>query len=169
MNLRTLIAAALLCGAAMIQPAIAFEVEPLEPEQAPAAVPSRGIDRVHAAIDQALGLIGIRYHRGGNSIETGFDCSGFVAHVFGSVFDLKLPRTTYEIARLGTSVAKGELKPGDLVFFNTMRQSFSHVGIYLGDQKFIHAPRTGRNVRIEDMNGPYWTARFNGARRLQAD
>ncbi len=168
MNLHTLIAAVLLCGVAAIQPAIAFEVEPLETETLPEAAPTSRLDRVHSVIDQALGLIGIRYRRGGNSVETGFDCSGFVAHVFDSVAGLKLPRTTYEIARLGTDVAKGELKPGDLVFFNTMRRSFSHVGIYLGDQKFIHAPRTGRNIRVEDMSGPYWTARFNGARRIEA-
>lgn len=168
MNLRTLIAAVLLSGLAAVQPAIAFEVEPLEDAAVPAAAPASGADRVHSVIDRALGLIGIRYRRGGSSVETGFDCSGFVAHVFDSVAGLKLPRTTYEIARLGTDVARGELKPGDLVFFNTMRQSFSHVGIYLGDQKFIHAPRTGRNIRVEDMSGPYWTARFNGARRIEA-
>jgi len=142
---------------------------PVVPAMLTAAVsaPAAALDRMPEVVERALGLIGIRYKRGAASIEAGFDCSGLVAYVFDAVMGLTLPRTTYEIARLGTDVAKGDLQPGDLVFFNTMRRSFSHVGIYLGDNKFVHAPRTGYKVRIEDMTGPYWTARFNGARRIE--
>lgn len=128
------------------------------------------IDHAGAAVDKvlerALGLIGVRYKRGGSSIETGFDCSGFVVHVFREHLGFLLPRTSQEISREGAPVAREELKPGDLVFFNTMRSAFSHVGIYLGDNRFVHAPRTGRSVRVEDMRESYWAKRYNGARRL---
>ena len=138
------------------------------PAAMPAAVASAASDGMPEVVERALGLIGIRYRRGSASVESGFDCSGLVGYVFSAVMGLTLPRTSYEIARLGTEVARGDLKPGDLVFFNTMQRSFSHVGIYLGDDKFLHAPRTGYRVRIEDMTGAYWVARFNGARRLES-
>jgi cell wall-associated NlpC family hydrolase len=117
-------------------------------------------------LERALGLIGVRYKRGGSSVETGFDCSGFVVHVFREHLGFLLPRTSQEISREGAPVTRDELKPGDLVFFNTMRSAFSHVGIYLGDNRFVHAPRTGRSVRVEDMRETYWAKRYNGARRL---
>jgi cell wall-associated NlpC family hydrolase len=79
---------------------------------------------------------------------------------------LALPRTSREISRTGEPVDKNELEPGDLVFFNTMRHAFSHVGIYLGDNQFVHAPRTGRAIRIEDLRDRYWAKRYNGARRI---
>ena len=120
-------------------------------------------------IDGALDLVGIRYRRGGNSAESGFDCSGFVVHVFREGLGLLLPRTSREISRTGTAVAKAELEPGDLVFFNTRRHAYSHVGIYLGDNRFVHAPRSGQRVRVEDMRAHYWATRFNGARRLESD
>ena len=178
-NLRTLCAALLVAFAtatAHANEVVAFDDADAARAQAPAfsallptAVPAAALDRMPEVVERALGLIGIRYKRGAASVEAGFDCSGLVAYVFDAVMGLHLPRTTYEIARLGTDVAKGDLKPGDLVFFNTMRRSFSHVGIYLGDNKFVHAPRTGYKVRIEDMTGPYWTARFNGARRIEGN
>ena len=178
-KLRPLAAALLVALAtttARAHEAVAFDDADAARVQAPAlpaaaisTAPAAALDRMPAVVERALGLIGIRYKRGAASLEAGFDCSGLVAYVFDAVMGLALPRTTYEIARLGTDVAKGDLKPGDLVFFNTMRRSFSHVGIYLGDNKFVHAPRTGYKVRIEDMTGAYWTARFNGARRIQAD
>ncbi|OHC63632.1 MAG: hypothetical protein A2045_07925 [Rhodocyclales bacterium GWA2_65_20] len=117
----------------------------------------------------ALDLIGIRYRRGGTSPETGFDCSGFVGHVFKEGLGLYLPHSARQISAAGEAVAKSELQPGDLVFFNTMRRAFSHVGIYLGDNKFVHAPRTGGTVRVEDMSESYWRKRFNGARRIAAE
>jgi cell wall-associated NlpC family hydrolase len=128
------------------------------------------VDRASAsaqdAIDQALDLLGIRYRRGGSSPESGFDCSGFVNHVFREGLGLMLPRSSKEMSKSGEFVAKDELRPGDLVFFNTMRSAFSHVGIYLGDNQFVHAPRAGGRVRIEDLRESYWIKRFNGARRI---
>ncbi|MBI5923377.1 MAG: C40 family peptidase [Betaproteobacteria bacterium] len=122
--------------------------------------------KANEAVTQALDLVGIRYRRGGTSPETGFDCSGFVGHVFRQGLGLILPRTSREISKSGEVVKKNELQPGDLVFFRTMRQAFSHVGIYLGDNLFVHAPASGGEVRIEDMRTGYWGKRFNGARRI---
>lgn len=114
----------------------------------------------------AMNFLGVPYRRGGNT-ESGFDCSGFTRHVFEMSLGLVLPRRADEQAKSKSllQVAKDELKPGDLVFFNTMKRAFSHVGIYVGDGKFIHSPRTGSEVRIEDMREAYWAKRYNGARR----
>jgi cell wall-associated NlpC family hydrolase len=121
---------------------------------------------VESTLDKALDLLGIRYRWGGSRPETGFDCSGFVRHVFREGLGLDLPRSAREQSRTGEPVDRDELQPGDLVFFNTMRRAFSHVGIYLGDNLFVHAPRRGGRIRVEDMSGRYWTKRFNGARRV---
>lgn len=116
----------------------------------------------------AMNFIGVRYRRGGTTAEGGFDCSGFTRYVFEHSIGLVLPRRADEQARAPGlfSIAKDELKPGDLVFFNTLRRTFSHVGIYVGDGKFIHSPRAGGEVRVEDMRVAYWAKRFNGARRV---
>jgi cell wall-associated NlpC family hydrolase len=114
----------------------------------------------------ALGLIGVDYRYGGNSPEHGLDCSGLVRYVFQQVVGLTLPRTAREMARLGGRVAPGDLKAGDLVFFNTRSSPFSHVGIYLGDDRFIHAPHRGGEVEIVTMSQRYWQQRYDGARRL---
>lgn len=124
---------------------------------------------MHRLIDSALDLVGIRYRRGGDSAESGFDCSGFVGYVFLEQLGLKLPRTSGEISKSGEQVLRSDLKPGDLVFFNTMRRAFSHVGIYLGDNQFVHAPRAGKAVRVEDIRGSYWSKRYNGARRITGE
>lgn len=118
----------------------------------------------------AMNFLGVPYRRGGSSADSGFDCSGFTRYVFEHSLGLILPRRADEQARQPglAQVLRDELKPGDLVFFNTMRRAFSHVGIYVGDGKFIHAPRTGGEVRIEDMRQAYWSKRFNGARRAPA-
>lgn len=115
----------------------------------------------------AVNFLGVPYKRGGQSAESGFDCSGFTRHVFEMSLGLVLPRRSEEQARSAglLQVKRDELKPGDLVFFNTLKRTFSHVGIYVGDNKFIHAPRSGGEVRIEDMRVAYWTKRYNGARR----
>jgi len=126
----------------------------------------RATARAGEAAARALDLVGIRYRRGGTLPETGFDCSGFVGYVFREGIGLILPRTSREISHSGTVVKKSELQPGDLVFFNTMRRTFSHVGIYLGDNFFVHAPASGGEVRVENMNAAYWGKRFNGARRI---
>jgi cell wall-associated NlpC family hydrolase len=114
----------------------------------------------------ALDLIGIRYKWGGNTPETGLDCSGLVRYVFQHVTGVTLPRTAKDISRLGTEVAVTDLQPGDLVFFNTRRFAFSHVGIYLGDNQFIHAPRRGREVEVATLDSGFWKRRFDGARRM---
>lgn len=132
----------------------------------PVSFVDRASASAHDAIDQALDLLGIRYRRGGTSPESGFDCSGFVSHVFREGLGLILPRSSKEMSKSGEVVARDELKPGDLVFFNTMRSAFSHVGIYLGENQFVHAPRAGGRVRIEDLRDGYWVKRFNGARRV---
>jgi len=118
---------------------------------------------------QAMGLLGVPYKRGGNSEEKGFDCSGFVRYMYEKSVGLVLPRRAEEQAKVTEEISRSELKPGDLVFFNTLKRTFSHVGIYVGDGKFIHAPRPGKAVRVDDMREAYWQQRFNGARRVQVD
>lgn len=115
---------------------------------------------------RALSFVGVGYRRGGESPDTGFDCSGLVRHVYRESLGLVLPRTSREISRAGESIHRDQLQPGDLVFFNTRRRGFSHVGIYLGEHRFVHAPASGGEVRVEDMRQVYWTKRFNGARRI---
>ena len=115
---------------------------------------------------QAMSMLGINYRYGGTSPETGLDCSGLVRYVFKEAWGTDLPRTSAEISRIGERVDKLDLRPGDLVVDNPLRRGFSHVGIYLGDRKFIHSPSAGGQVRIEDMDLAYWKKRFNGARRI---
>ena len=130
-------------------------------------------DKAHTVADKASDLVGnamqflgVRYKRGGNSAETGFDCSGFVRAIYEQTVGLLLPRRADQQAASTTVIDKKELQPGDLVFFNTMRRAFSHVGIYVGDGKFIHSPRSGSEIRVEDMRVSYWQRRFDGARRV---
>ncbi len=115
----------------------------------------------------AMGFLGVPYRRGGNSVETGFDCSGFVRAMYQQTVGLVLPRSADQQAAATQAIDKSELRPGDLVFFNTMRRAFSHVGIYIGDNKFIHSPKPGAEVRVEDMGLSYWKTRFTGARRVE--
>jgi cell wall-associated NlpC family hydrolase len=124
-------------------------------------------ERTSDLVSTAIGFLGIPYLRGGNSAETGFDCSGFVRAIYKETIGLVLPRSADQQANATQKIDKSDLKPGDLVFFNTMKRTFSHVGIYLGEGKFIHSPRSGASVRIEDMRIPYWNVRFDGARRVQ--
>lgn len=124
-------------------------------------------DQASMLISNALSLIGVPYRLGGNSAETGFDCSGLVRAVYAESWGKILPRRAEEQAAATEKIEKAELKPGDLVFFNTMRRTFSHVGIYMGEGKFIHSPRTGASVRVESMNIAYWQKRFDGARRVE--
>lgn len=114
----------------------------------------------------ALNYLGVRYRLGGSSPEAGFDCSGLVTYVSREVLGLQLPRRAEEISRVGDPIDIGDLQPGDLVFYNTLRRKFSHVGIYLGDGRFVHSPSSGGVVRVESMDMAYWKKRFNGARRL---
>lgn len=135
-----------------------------------ASAPALGADtvasyRVAAAVE-ALVTVGTRYHYGGSTPETGFDCSGLVAHVYERAWGITLPRSAEEQRHVGRPVKLKDLQPGDLVFYNTRHRPFSHVGIYLGDGNFIHAPRPGQRVRVESIATRYWRARFDGARRL---
>jgi len=115
---------------------------------------------------QAVLALGIDYRYGGTSPATGYDCSGLVAHVFAQAWGLRLPHSAEAQSEAGTAVSLAELQPGDLVFYNTEHRPFSHVGIYLGDGRFVDAPKTGAQVRVERLRGAYWMRRFDGARRL---
>jgi cell wall-associated NlpC family hydrolase len=130
--------------------------------QAGRIVTSRASDLVV----NAMGFLGVPYKRGGNSAESGFDCSGFVKAMYEQTIGHVLPRRAAEQANATMPIDKSEMQPGDLVFFNTLRSTFSHVGIYVGDNKFIHSPRSGSVVRVEDMRINYWSSRFDGARRV---
>lgn len=127
---------------------------------------SPGEDAVGDLLLQAMSLLGVAYRFGGNSPVSGLDCSGFVRYVFQKSLKVNLPRTSAEMAHIGKAVDKSELVAGDLVFFNTRGFAYSHVGMYMGNGKFIHAPRTGRNVEVVNLNQSYWQSRWNGARRI---
>lgn len=123
-------------------------------------------EQASSLVINAMAFLGVPYRYGGNTVDTGFDCSGFVRAVYEQSVGKILPRRSDEQAAVTQEIDRSELKPGDLVFFNTMRRAFSHVGIYVGDGKFIHSPRSGSHVRLEDMRMAYWNTRFNGARRV---
>ena len=124
-------------------------------------------DAVGELLLHAMGLLGVAYRFGGNSPENGLDCSGFIRYVFQKSLKVNLPRTSAEIARVGKSINRSELVPGDLVFFNTRGFKYSHVGMYVGKGKFIHAPRIGKNIEVANINQGYWDAVFTGARRVR--
>jgi cell wall-associated NlpC family hydrolase len=139
------------------------------PATAPAPAARSMHERASDLVMAALQFLDVPYRRGGDGSE-GFDCSGFTRHVFELTLGLALPRRADDQARAAQlhEIRRDDLQPGDLVFFNTLRRTFSHVGIYLGDGRFIHAPRPGSAVRIESMAAPYWARRFTGARRAPA-
>ena len=114
---------------------------------------------------EALAQVGKPYRWGGSSPRHGFDCSGLVQHVYREALGIKLPRTSREMGTRGTKVARADLAPGDLVFFQTGRHPNSHVGIYIGRGRFVHAPSSGSIVRVEAIDKRYWMKRFNGGRR----
>lgn len=119
-----------------------------------------------SVVAAAFNYLNIPYKYGGQNYATGFDCSGLVMAIYRQVANKSLPRTTASQAAATTTIKRSDLAPGDLVFFNTAGRKFSHVGIYVGDDKFIHAPRTGAQVRIDSINNNYWNRRFTGARRV---
>ncbi len=133
-----------------------------------------GIDQVRHSVTEtasglvstALGFLGVPYKRGGTSAATGFDCSGFVKAVYEQTAGLILPHKAAQQAADSERINQTDLQPGDLVFFNTMRRAFSHVGIYIGEGKFIHSPKPGAQVRVDNMDESYWRRRFDGARRV---
>ena len=142
------------------------------PTRAKVALSQRAFDEIAQARARELALhalshVGTPYRFGGNSPESGFDCSGLVQYVYGRGAGVALPRNTQSLSEVGAPVAADALEPGDLVFFDTLRRPYSHVGIYLGDYRFIHAPTTGGQVELVDLRDRYWQTRYNGARRLE--
>lgn len=125
-------------------------------------------ERTSELVGNAMGLLGVPYRRGGSSVESGFDCSGFVKAMFEQTVGLILPRKAIQQAAVTLKIERNDLQPGDLVFFNTMRHAFSHVGIYIGEGQFIHSPKPGAKVRVDSLSLAYWNRRFNGARRVAA-
>ena len=136
------------------------------PTATPPASPVAPVSRSDDMLFHALAALGVDYRFGGASRETGFDCSGLVAHVYREAYGIELPRHTLAQAKYGKPVSSAQLEIGDLVFYNTLKQPYSHVGIYLGDGRFIHAPKEGAAVRVERMSSTYWTKRYDGARRI---
>lgn len=124
-------------------------------------------EQMNELVMYAVSLADTPYHYGGNNANSGFDCSGFVGHVYRHSLGISMPRTSRDISRIGRPISQNDLSPGDLVFYNTSHASFSHVGIYVGDGKFVHSPRTGESVRTEQMQMSYWAKRYDGARRLR--
>jgi len=122
-------------------------------------------DAIGNMLLQSVSLMGIPYRWGGNTPETGMDCSGFIRYVFKKSLGINLPRTAAEMARIGKRVGIDELEPGDLVFFNTRRGSNTHIGIYIGNNKFIQAPHTGTNIQVTELSG-WYRSHFNGAKRI---
>ena len=161
------------CAIAVLHASSAFAAErPADrsaadaPRASLSAAATRMVDGTRELGLFALSLVGVGYRYGGDTPERGLDCSGLVRYVFQEVTGVALPRTARELSRLGATVRTSELEPGDLVFFNTRSFAFSHVGIYLGDDRFIHAPSRGREVGVATLSSSYWQKRYNGARRL---
>ncbi|REG57821.1 cell wall-associated NlpC family hydrolase [Paraburkholderia sp. BL6669N2] len=117
---------------------------------------------------QAMSLVGIPYRWGGNTPDSGFDCSGLVRYVVSRAASVNLPRTTADMSGRGESIEPDEIAPGDLIFFNTTGRAHSHVGIYVGKLRFVNAPSTGGTVRLDYLTNPYWAKRFDGIRRVAA-
>ena len=155
----------MISGCAGLGPTPPAPVHTRASSPAPSA-PAPSAERSEALL-QALLALGLDYRYGGNSSVTGFDCSGLVAHVFREAWGIRLPRNTLAQSESGVPVSLSELQAGDLVFYDTLKRPYSHVGIYLGDGRFVHAPKTGARVRIEHVKSAYWAQRFNGARRIE--
>ncbi len=124
-------------------------------------------DKMNDVVMYAISLADTPYRYGGATPQNGFDCSGYVGHVFRHTLGVALPRTSVEISRVGDPLDTDQLRPGDLVFYNTQRSAYSHVGIFIGEGKFVHAPKSGRRIRTEKMSEKYWVSRYNGARRIR--
>jgi cell wall-associated NlpC family hydrolase len=148
--------------AALLLPALLLAACATPPQRLPED--RRGAQVVLAA----LNFLDTPYRLGGSSAETGFDCSGFTRHIYHQSVGVALPRSADEqaAARGWVEVGRDALQPGDLVFFNTLGRTFSHVGIVVGEGRFIHAPRTGAQVRVERLQAAYWARRYTGGRRL---
>ncbi len=138
----------------------------LRAEKALRSIGDKAKDSAADITSYALSLIGVDYRFGGNTPDQGLDCSGLIRYVFQQATGISLPRSAREQARVGESIKRDDLQPGDLVFFNTRRFQFSHVGLYIGDNRFIHAPSSGGSVEVTSLDNRYWQKAFNGARRI---
>ncbi|TDK34008.1 peptidoglycan endopeptidase [Luteimonas terrae] len=128
--------------------------------------PVQADGRVEGLLKRALTLIGTPYRWGGSSPDSGFDCSGLVGYVFRTALGIDLPRVSRDMAQNGERVERTALTAGDLVFFGRRGNRIDHVGIYLGDGRFVHAPRTGKDVMVSELDTGYWATRFKSARRV---
>lgn len=141
--------------------------QPVQPVRTHSQVPDNA-GNTDDLIRSAMGLLGVAYRYGGTSASTGFDCSGFMQHIFRRSMGLNLPRTSAEQAKMGYHVSRSELQAGDMVFFRTMGGGrISHVGLYIGNDRFIHAPRTGKNIEITSLSHKYWGAKYAFGRRVK--
>lgn len=152
----------LLCSASALASQEESASAPAQAIEAPAIQP----DAMSVLTGYAMSLLNTPYRYAGSSLEHGFDCSGFVRHVFLETLGWLLPHSSREISREGEPLQLDQLRPGDLVFFNTRRKPFSHVGIYIGDNQFIHSPSQGKSIEVVNMSERYWRRRYNGARRI---
>ncbi|MEO9135160.1 MAG: C40 family peptidase [Casimicrobiaceae bacterium] len=168
--------AGVLCAVAMLQSPLTFAASrPADRSYDPPALAARAsllaaasrmVEGTRDVALFALSLVGIDYRYGGETPDRGLDCSGLIRYVFQQVTGVTLPRTARGLSRIGKSIPARDLEPGDLVFFNTRHFPNSHVGIYLGDDRFIHAPSGGGEVGVATLSAQYWRKRYNGARRL---
>src|SRR3972149_10662231 len=149
-------------GAATTRAPVGNTVATIPAPSGPAIAPSRDNDMLF----HALAAAGVDYRRGGKSYQSGFDCSGLVAFVYREAYSLGAPHHTAAQSEHGEAINLSEVQSGDLVFFNTQRKPFSHVGIYIGEGRFVHAPKEGAVVRTENLRARYWATRFDGARRI---
>lgn len=141
----------------------------VDTNEAPITAPPERANRAEELVFYALAFLDVKYRYGGTDPQNGWDCSGFVSHVFKNAAGVTLPRTSAAMSARGEPIGRAELQPGDLVFFNTLKRAYSHVGIYIGDNRFVHAPSRGKSVQISAMDSAYWTQRFNGGRRIVAE
>jgi cell wall-associated NlpC family hydrolase len=156
-------AATLLCACGSSRQAV--KATPINTGNWPQSAPTNPA-QANAVVMRALSLVGTPYHWGGNTPESGFDCSGLVTYVFRDMLDLRLPRTSHELAAVqGPKIAPDRLAAGDLVFFGT-QGNVSHVGIYVGEGRFVHAPSSGGTVRLDALGGAYWRDHYTGAKRV---
>ncbi|MGI8561931.1 MAG: C40 family peptidase [Luteimonas sp.] len=131
-----------------------------------AAAPAEADGRVQTVLKRALALLGTPYRWGGNSPDSGFDCSGLVGYVFRTALGIELPRVSRDMANDGEQVDRTALTAGDLVFFSRRGKRVDHVGIYVGNGRFVHAPRTGKDVMVSDLDTGYWSGKYLQARRV---
>lgn len=152
----------LFCSASAIADQQEFAPAPVQISEAPASQH----DAMSELANYAMSLIDTPYKYAGNSLENGFDCSGFVRHVFQKTLGWLLPHNSREISHTGEPLQPAQLSPGDLVFYNTRHKPFSHVGIYIGENQFVHSPSRGKSIEVVNMSEKYWRKRYNGARRI---